>query len=478
MKTVTGPRLAFLLGPDVLDESPAYLALADGIRLVITDGRVSPGTRLPSERELTTALGTSRTTVTAAYRELRDRGYLVSRQGSGSVATLPGGGGEVARRALIPRSADPDAIDLTCATSPAAPGVAAAFESALEVLPRWLTTGGYDAAGLGELRQAVADKYAARGLPTVPDQIIVTTGAAAALAVVLRVLIRTGDRMLFENPTYPNAADTAMHTGARLTAYPLDPDGWDLDLLDATLRQTAPRVAFLIPDFHNPTGLIMPAGQREEAARVLRRHRTATVIDETMADIALTDAEPPPPVAAFLEDAITIGSMSKAFWGGLRVGWIRAPMSLVTSIVESRATFDLSTAVLEQLAAARLLDRRDEILPEWLGRLRERRDILVAGLRSELPDWEVPCPDGGLSLWCRLPERLSTRLVATGERHGVFLAAGPRFGIEGGFEQYLRIPFGNEPEALRAAAPRIAAAYAEAFTSTAEARTSRRPLIA
>src|SRR4249919_1606579 len=162
MKSVTGGRLALLLGPDVLTSSPAYLALADGIRHVITDGRVSPGTRLPSERELTAALGTSRTTVTGAYRELKERGYLTTRQGSGSVASLPGGGGEVAHRALIPRSADADAIDLTCATSPAAPGVAGAFASALEVLPRWLTTGGYDAAGLEELRVAIADRYVER----------------------------------------------------------------------------------------------------------------------------------------------------------------------------------------------------------------------------------------------------------------------------------------------------------------------------
>jgi DNA-binding transcriptional MocR family regulator len=478
MKSVTGGRLALLLGPDVLSTSPAYLALAGGIRHVITDGRVSPGTRLPSERELTAALGTSRTTVTGAYRELKERGYLVARQGSGSVASLPGGGGEVAQRALIPRSADPDAIDLTCATSQAAPGVAAAFASALEVLPRWLTTGGYDAAGLEELRVAIASRYTERGLPTGPGEIVVTTGAAAALAVVLRALIRTGDRMLFETPTYPNAVDTAMHTGARLTAYPLDPEGWDLDLLDATLRQTAPRVAFLIPDFHNPTGLMMSGADREVAARVLRRQRTTTIVDETMVDIALTDEPVPAPFAAYLDEAITIGSMSKAYWGGLRVGWIRAPQALVTPLVESRATFDLSTPVLEQLASARLLERREQILPEWLGRLRERRDTLVDGLRAELPDWEVPSPAGGLSLWCRLPERISTRLVATGERHGVLLAAGPRFGIEGGFEQYLRIPFGSEPDVLRAAAPRIAAAYDEAFTSTAEARTTRRPLIA
>src|SRR5262245_1850694 len=95
MQLVTAARLADLVTH--LEGTPASNALADAIRLVIPDGRVSPGTRLPSERELTAALGVSRTTVTGAYRELKERGFLTARQGSGSVATLPGGGGEIAQ---------------------------------------------------------------------------------------------------------------------------------------------------------------------------------------------------------------------------------------------------------------------------------------------------------------------------------------------------------------------------------------------
>jgi DNA-binding transcriptional MocR family regulator len=478
MKTVTAARLATLVGSEALAGFPAYRSLAESIRVVITDGRVAPGTRLPSERELTAALGTSRTTVTGAYRELKERGYLVARQGSGSVATLPGGGGEVSRHALIPRGDTDDTIDLTCAILAAAPGVAGAYEAAVEELPRWLGTGGYDAAGLPVLREAVATRYAERGLPTDPEQIVVTTGAVSALAITLRALIRTGDRLLIENPAYPNSVDTALHTGARLTTLPLDPDGWDLDLLDATLRQTSPRAAVMIPDFHNPTGLTMSQADRESAARLLRRNRTATIIDETMVDLALTDEPMPRPFAAYDDEVFSLGSVSKSFWGGIRVGWIRAPHDLVTSILESRATLDLSTPIVEQLVAANLLARRDEILPERLALLRTQRDALVAALRRELPEWDVPVPAGGMSLWCRMPERVSSRLVGTSSRHGVELASGARFGVDGGFEQYLRVPYGYAVDVLEEAATRIAAAYHDALTTTGRTEILRGPLIA
>jgi DNA-binding transcriptional MocR family regulator len=300
----------------------------------------------------------------------------------------------------------------------------------------------------------------------------------SALAITLRALVRTGDRLLMENPAYPNAVDTAIHTGARLTTLPLDPDGWDLELLDATLRQTSPRVAVLVPDFHNPTGLLMPAEQRQVAARMLRRNRTSVIVDETMADLGLDDAPMPPPFAAYDADAISLGSMSKSYWGGIRIGWIRAPHDLVTPILESRATLDLSTPLLEQLVAARLVSQRAVLLPERRATLRHQRDLLVAALRDRLPEWQVNVPAGGMSLWVTLPERISSRLVAVAERHGLYLASGSRFGVEGGFERHLRVPFGFSDEVLVEAADRLAAAYHDALTTTTTAEPMRRPLIA
>ena len=133
-RSVSAPRVATLLG-SATDRSPAYRAIADGLRLLVADGRVLPGTRLPSERDLTGALGVSRTTVARAYELLREQGYLVSRRGSGSVTRLPETRGAVEDHVLRPGDGRPDTLDLTTAASAAPPGVAAAYERAVAELP-------------------------------------------------------------------------------------------------------------------------------------------------------------------------------------------------------------------------------------------------------------------------------------------------------------------------------------------------------
>ncbi|MCU1574372.1 MAG: transcriptional regulator, partial [Micrococcaceae bacterium] len=163
---MTARRLARELG-EWRTGGPAYQALADRVRVLVLDGRVGVGTGLPAERELSLALDVSRTTVAAAYAQLRTDGYLLSVRGSGSTIALPGG-----HRG----SPDPDpgaALDFTKAALPAYPGLAAAFTRAAERLPRYLEHPGFDLVGLPELRSALAQLYTDRGVATSPDQIMV-----------------------------------------------------------------------------------------------------------------------------------------------------------------------------------------------------------------------------------------------------------------------------------------------------------------
>ncbi|MCB0896676.1 MAG: PLP-dependent aminotransferase family protein, partial [Nocardioidaceae bacterium] len=271
-QTISAARVATLVGD--FDRSPAYAGLADALVLLIGDGRIALDTRLPSERELTDALGVSRTTVTRAYAELRDAGYAAARQGSGTFTRVPGGRARAHDRALLPRPGDTDAIDLNCAAPSAPAGLAQAYAAAAADLPPYLGGHGYFPAGLPELQRAIAASYDARGLPTDPDQVMVTPGALSAAAVLSLALTSPGERVLVESPTYPNATDALRHAGARLVAAPVDPEGWDLDAIGATLRQSAPRLAYLVPDFQNPTGHLMTDAQREELATHLRRTRT------------------------------------------------------------------------------------------------------------------------------------------------------------------------------------------------------------
>lgn len=475
-RTISAARVATLLGSAV-DRSPAYLGLADGLRLLISDGRLPVGTRLPSERELTTRLGVSRTTVTRAYGHLRERGYLASRRGSGSVAQLPVARGGRQDNLLSPGDFPEDSIDLTCAASPAPPGVAAAFESAVEQLPTYLTGTGYYPSGLPALREAIARRYDERGLPTSADQIVVTSGALAAVAIVTRALTGVGDRVVMESPTYPNAIATLRRSGARIVGVGVEPTGWDAEAIRTVLRQTSPKVAYLIPDFHNPTGALMGDEQRARLGHALTRSRTTAVVDETLVEMAVDDIRMPTPLAVFAADSVSVGSASKAFWGGLRIGWLRAPGELVGALVSSRLSLDLGAPLVEQLVLTELLRGREELLSHRRAQVGASRAALVSALRERLPDWRFVQPAGGLALWCELPEPLSSALTSAAERQHVLLASGPSFAPEGGLERYIRLPYTRSPEELDEAVTRLVVAWEDARRNRT-AGAGRSPLVA
>jgi DNA-binding transcriptional MocR family regulator len=458
---LSGPHLARLLGA-WRSGRPGYVALAAAIRLLVLDGRLPLRTRLPGERELATALGVSRTTAAAAYAALREEGFLTSRRGAGSWTSLPADGRAAPGAAEPPP--DDGVIDLSAAATSAPEGALhRALASATEELPRHLPGSGYDAVGLPALRAAIAARLTARGAETAPEQVLVTAGAQHALALLLRVLSGPGDRVLVDHPTYPNALDAVRATGARPVPVALGPGGWDLDMLEATMRQAAPRLAYVIPDHHNPTGLTLDAAGRERAVALARATRTPLVVDETMAELTLEPGTgPPAPVCAHDpagETVITVGSMSKAFWAGLRIGWIRASPTLVGRLALARATVDLGSPIVEQLVATELLADPDPVLAGQRTALRARRDALAAAVRATLPAWRFDLPPGGLSLWIELDAARSSALAAVADRHGVRVAAGPRFGVDGAFERFVRLPF-NLPEALLAeAVERLAVAW-------------------
>jgi DNA-binding transcriptional MocR family regulator len=475
-RSISAARAAALVG--AFDRSPAYAGLADALTLLIGDGRIGPGTRLPSERELTEALGVSRTTVTRAYAALRDTGYAEARQGSGTFTRVPGGRARAHDRALLPRPGDHDAIDLNCAAPSAPPQLAAAYAEAVASLPAYLGGHGYFPAGLPELQSAIARTYEERGLPTDPEQVMVTPGALAAAAIVAKALAGPGDRVLVESPVYPNATDALRTSGARLAASPVDPDGWDLEAARAALRETAPRLAYLIPDFQNPTGLLMSDEERETCAAHLHAAGTVAVVDEAHQGLPLEGQRMPRPFAAFSTGAVTIGSASKSFWGGLRLGWVRAPHDLVDRLTRARVSMDLGAPVLEQLVLLRLLERPDEVLVDHRARLREQRDALVSALRAQLPSWGFRVPTGGLALWCRLPAVQGTAVAAAAERHGVIVAPGPMFAAEGGLDGFVRVPWTKRPDELELAAERLAAAWDEVEGRRTAADSTRRVMVA
>lgn len=456
---------------------PAYRHLAQAISALILDGRIALHVRLPAERDLAAALDTSRATVTAVYDLLRESGYAHSRQGSGTWTALPEGRTpRGVTRLLGPQDA---AIDLARA-APGLPGEALT-DALARVTPRLAEhahTPGYHPFGLPELRAAIAERFTRRGLATVPEQILLTSGAQHALTLVLGLLCRPGDRVMVENPSYPNALEAMRRARLRTVSVPVTETGWDAEIAESTLRQVVPQLAYLIPDFHNPTGCLMPERERVRVLRAAQRSGAWLVIDETLADLAL-DVPTPPPLAChgtpdMTGQVITIGSMSKTHWAGLRIGWLRASARLVTELAGQRVATDMGGSVLDQLLALALLDRARELLPPRLEQLRQQRAALVAALTEHIPQWTWQPSPGGLSLWVDLGEPVATALAERALDYGVRIESGTYFATEPGiFEQRLRIPYTAPSDLLNEAVRRLATALADGPVPSSAARRPR-----
>lgn len=416
-------------------KEPVYEALADGIRLLCLDNRIAPRTALPAERELSAELRLSRTTVAAAYRSLRDTGHIESVRGSGSI-TLP-----LRRTDPGHRATGDETIDLQQASPPAWPGLAGVVTEVAAGAATLVSTVGYDIVGRPGLRDAIAARYTARGIPTSPDEVMITTGAQSAIHLIASVLLGRADRVLIETPTYPHAADAFRRAGARMVGVPVTTsDGWDLDRAEQAFARTLPVLAYLMPDFQNPTGRTMTAQERAIIAAAADRSGTLVVVDETTSDLNIDRAVEPEPFGRG-EDLIRLGSLGKTVWGGLRIGWIRAEVELIRRLVSARAVHDLGTPEIEQAVAEALLPRLDEIAHQRAHLLRQGRDAVSAALRDRLPQWRVPAADGGVSLWVELDAPLSSGLVMAARARGLYLSAGSRFAVEGGYDRHLRVPF-------------------------------------
>ncbi|RAY13937.1 PLP-dependent aminotransferase family protein [Actinomadura craniellae] len=463
---VSGLHLARLLaGPP--DERPYYAALAREIRRLVLDGRLPARVRLPAERDLAAALGVSRTTVTAAYDRLRDQGFVESRQGAGSWTALPSGtvppGARFGMSHAWPGS---EVIDLGCA-APSAPRIfPEAVAAAVARLPEYEAGPGYEPAGLAVLRATVAARYTERGLPTRPDQIVITSGAQQACTLLFQVLVESGDAVLAERPTYPHALDALRRRGARVVPVGVDA-GWDIELIGSGLRQAAARVAYVIPDFQNPTGRLLDDAGRAALVAAAQDADALLVADETFTELPLAGSVPRPLAVHDPARVICVGSAAKLLWGGLRIGWIRTTAPLVRRLVLARESFDIASSVLDQLITDELLHRIDEVRAERVEWLTRGRDALTAALGELLPDWTFTAPAGGMSLWVRLPAPVATDLAAAALRHGVRVMPGPVFGTEGVLEDRLRLPFVLPPETLRTAVERLAAAYREVESAPA-----------
>ena len=468
--------LADLLGHWSAADGALYRLLATRIMRLADTGELPAGLRLPAERDLAGALSVSRNTVAAAYQMLRDEGMAESRRGAGT--------------RIVPHRTTPAAVhrangffaalletsvvhvDLSLAAVDCAPQVAAALTDPATVLDRSelraaTGTAGYFPHGLPVLRAAVARHLADRlGLPADPSQVIVTTGGQQAMDLLIRSEVLPGQPVAVEDPTFPGVLDALHRAGARVIGMPAH-GGLDLDRLEHVMRTHSPAMVYLIPTHHNPTGLVMPGGDRHRVARLATAHPDTLFVDDmTLAELPLRDGPRPAPLAALSPrqpNLVGIGSLSKLYWGGLRTGWIRASPGLIGRVAAAKAAADLGSAAFGQAIAAALLNGQHDDIVKWREQwLRARYEALAGALRAHLPDWTWPEPDGGLSLWVRLPSQTGNGSADSGAfaqaalRHGVAVVPGRLLSATSQASEYLRLAFTQPPPMLVGAVTTLA----------------------
>jgi DNA-binding transcriptional MocR family regulator len=448
---------------------PLYQRLAAALRTAIARGDLPVGELLPPERILARQLAVSRSTVVAAYALLCDEQLLERRQGSGTrVRSAPprrGSGlpGALNRNTLFRRMTEGPGgtIDLTGAYLLEPGGLPdALLEDVYAEMAPLAATSGYSPLGYAPLREAIAAHLSARGVPTTSEQILVTSGAQQAIYMVAWLYLQRGDVALVENPTYPGALDALTAVGARLVSVRTGRYGADLAALGEHLGRSSPRLVYLIPTYQNPVGGVLAEPARRALASLVQQHQVPLLEDDSLSGLSIV-GDAPPPVAAFAPNApiLTAGSLSKLFWAGLRVGWVRASEPVIAQLGRLKAVADLGGSLPGQVIASRLLGAFDEIRRERRPVIAQRLDLATHLLGEMLPDWSWDTPQGGLCLWVRLPYGSATEFAQVALRLGVSIVAGSVASADGSFDDFVRLPFGHRPETLQEGLRRLARAW-------------------
>lgn len=456
-------------------EGPLSRRLAAALADAMDRQDLLPGTMLPPERLLAAQLAVARTTVSAAYRALEQRGLVSRRQGRGTHVTGADGARATTRSAELATSlqrnvlfrrlgeSPADTVDLLASSAPPAAAIRAAVTEAAAAVDvgALMESHGYQPLGYPPLRRAIAARLTARGLPTSEEEILVTCGGQQAISLLAACYVTPGAAAVLEDPTFPGAIDAFRAAGARIVTVPACQSAASYpETLAAAISQNPVRVIYMMPTFHNPVGCVLPESARREVAMLGRASRIPIIEDDTLAELSL-GGEPPLPIATHARDAqiASVGSLSKLFWAGLRIGWVRAPRPMIAQLGRLKTVADLGTSLVSQAIAVHLLTGRYHVRELRCHELAERLEHLQDLVSRLLPGWTWPRPEGGLSLWARLPGGSSAELAQIASRHGVLIAPGEVMSPTGRFDGFVRLPFDHSATTLEAGITRLAEAW-------------------
>ena len=368
-----------------------------------------------------------------------------------------------------------DTIELTAAVTLGTPAVVrTAIDSVGGDLPSLLQTHGYAPLGLPTLREAIAATYRTRGLPTSAEQVLVTSGAQQAISLVAQALLEPGDRVLVEDPTFIVALDTFRMRRAEIAGLPIGPKGPNPEALRTRLSELRPALTYLVPTNQNPTGATTPEATRRAIAAMVAETDLTLIEDEAVAGLEFGSRPTPPPIASFAPDAaiLSIASLSKRAWGGLRLGWIRGPLRTISQLGRLKVIADYGTSTVSQAVAIRVLERLADLETERRAEISAAADLFERLLGEHLPDWRWDRPTGGLTAWLQLPFGDAGAFAQVALRHGVAVVPGAMMSISGGHTDRIRLTYADAAQ-LPEGIARLGAAW-RAYRSVAHDEEPRR----
>jgi 2-aminoadipate transaminase len=310
--------------------------------------------------------------------------------------------------------------------------------------------------GYAPLRHYLLEEARREGVARAGDDIVITNGCQQALDLLERILVKPGETVLVEDPVYPGLKNLFLQAGAQLAAVPMGRDGVDLDALERSIARGRPRMLVVTPNFQNPTGATLPVAARRAILRMARAAGLVVVENDIYGELRY-EGEPAPSIKQLDDtgDTVLLRSFSKITFPGLRVGWVIGPKALLARLAEAKQLADLHTDQLSQAVLLRFAEsgRLEAHRARMLAAGAERLRAVLSACEESLPAGSVfTRPEGGMSLWVRLPEPLDAgELLGRAQREGVAYLPGKYFAVARHEPGALRLSFaGLTPEKIRA----------------------------
>ncbi|HJH13551.1 MAG TPA: PLP-dependent aminotransferase family protein [Brevibacterium ravenspurgense] len=310
---------------------------------------------------------------------------------------------------------------------------------------------------------AAARELSRKGLPTEPEDVVITSGSQQGLGLIAQTLFNEGDVLLVENPTYMSAIQAFGLQGVNFQPVRVDEDGADPDHLAEQIRKHQPRGVYLIPTFQNPTGVTMPESRRKQVADIIAESETWLIEDDPYSALWFDEISDLLPISAdprLADRSLLCNTVSKTLSPGLRVGWVRGPRDVLSHIGLAKQGSAMQTGTLDQLITAQYLDTTDLDAKIAVHRAsyKQRMETMLEVLGEILPEGsEFNRPTGGMFIWVRLPEGYrASEMVYSAIEHGTIYVPGKEFHVADHDDRTLRLSFvSHTPEVIREGLSRL-----------------------